>query len=72
MVFKFGKLLGRIKELYGTNSNFCKEIPISEKSFSDKINSKKDFKVSEIIRMIELLKISKYEIPDYFFDYHVQ
>lgn len=72
MIFNFRKLLGKIKEKYPTNAEFCKEMSISEKAFSDKINSKRDFKIKEIIKMMELLNIEKEDIPVYFFDYNVQ
>ena len=72
MIFNFDKLLGRIKEKYKTNAAFCVKLKMSEKSFSEKINNKKDFKSREVVKMQQLLEISKEEIPIFFYNYEVQ
>lgn len=72
MIFNFDKLLGRIKEKYKTNAAFCLKLKISEKSFSEKINNKKDFRSREVVRMQQLLEIPKEEIPIFFYNYEVQ
>lgn len=72
IIFNFNKLLGRIKEKYGTNASFCKKLGLSEKSFSEKINNKKDFRSIEIVKMAELLEISNDEINAFFYSYVVQ
>ncbi len=61
------KLKGRIVEMGYTLSSFSDALNISRPCFRKKVNGQSDFKVSEIERMCELLKISHSEIGNYFF-----
>ena len=67
MAFDYSKLLGRIKEKYGTHGNFASAMGWSEKTTSLKLNNKKAWKQTEIVKACELLKISNKEICLYFF-----
>lgn len=48
-MFDYSKLLGRIKEKFGSNSNFALSMKISERSMSLKLNNKVEWKQNEII-----------------------
>ena len=67
MMFNYAKLRGRIKEIFDTESTFAKNLGISQTSLSQKLNNKVEFSQKEIEKAIELLHISKEEIPVYFF-----
>ena len=67
MPYNYAKLLGRIVEKVGTQSNFADQIGLSERSVSLKLNGKVGWKQSEIARACEVLAIEDYEIPAYFF-----
>lgn len=65
--FDYSKLKGRIIEKYNSQSNFVKELKVSEQVFSKRINNQVQFDSSEIKKMVELLEISDDEISEYFF-----
>lgn len=67
MSFDYSRLRGRIVEKYGTQTAFVKDFGISENSFSLKMNNKTAFSVDDIIKICDMLKISKNEVGDYFF-----
>lgn len=69
MEFKYDKLKGRIKEKYGTQENFAKDIGKTHSTISFKINGKRLWNQDEIIKAIELLDLSKDDIVEYFFNY---
>ena len=71
-MYDYSKLEGRIVEIFGTQSKFAKEMGISEHSMSMKLNNKKSFKQPEIHLAIILLRLTEYDIPDYFFKKKVQ
>lgn len=58
-------LKGRIAENGYTQGEVAEKIGISYQSFSMKINNKRTFTVSEIIKLCDLLKISNKD--NYFF-----
>lgn len=66
-MFNYAKLRGRIKEIFDTEAIFAKKMGISTTSLSQKLNNKVEFNQKEIEKAIELLHISKEEIPVYFF-----
>lgn len=68
----YGKLIGRIIELYGTRSAFAKEMGWSDRTCSLKLNGKVDLKQAEIEKACELLNIAHGEIADVFFEQKVQ
>ena len=67
MAFDYSKLLGKIKEVYGTQGDFAAAIDMSEKTLSMKLNNKLAWKQTEIIKGCELLHISSKDIHRYFF-----
>lgn len=72
MAFDYNKLRGRIKEVFGTQDKFAKALGIGRVSLSQRLNNYLDFSQSEIDKACELLKLSKEEIPKYFFTIEVQ
>ncbi len=72
MKYDYCKLKGKIKEKMGTQSSLSREIGLSEKTFSLKINGKIEWRQSEIIKISNILGIKCEEIPEYFFDHEVQ
>lgn len=65
--YDYSKLLGRIKEKLGCNSNLALKLKISERTMSLKLNSKIDFKQSEISDICIILDIADKDIPAHFF-----
>lgn len=66
-MFDYAKLRGKIKEVFGTQSKFAKELGISEPTLSKKLNNETEFTQMEINRGCELLGLESLEIPAYFF-----
>ena len=67
MPYNYAKLLGRIVEKVGTQSNFAAKIGLSERSVSLKLNGKVSWKQNEIAKACEVLEIESTDIPTYFF-----
>lgn len=67
MEFDYSKLRGRIVEKYKTIGNFCDAFGITPTGMSEKLNNKARFKQTDIIRIMEMLDITRAEIPEYFF-----
>lgn len=67
MPYNYSKLLGRIVEKTGTQTNFAKMMNISERSISLKLNGKRGWKQSEIAKACSVLEIPADEIATYFF-----
>lgn len=67
MPYNYAKLLGRIVEKVGTQSNFSEKMGLSERSVSLKLNGKVGWKQCEIAKACEVLEISGNDIPTYFF-----
>lgn len=65
--YDYSKLLGRIREKLGCNSNLALKLKISERTMSLKLNNKIDFKQTEINDICDILDIADKNIPDYFF-----
>lgn len=72
MAFNYSKLRGKIKEYFGTQEAFAKELGISSASLSAKLNNQVDFSQTEISNMMKLLEIPSVEMNDYFFTLKVQ
>ncbi|MCD8189783.1 MAG: DUF739 family protein [Clostridiales bacterium] len=72
MSYNYRKLLGRITEKYGTQTNFSNALGLSERSTSLKLNGKVGWKQDEILTAARLLDIPHADIADYFFDVEVQ
>ena len=67
MSFEYSKLLGKIKEVCGTQEIFAKQLGIGRVSLSMRLNNKLDFSASEMNKACEILGIDTAEIPLYFF-----
>lgn len=67
MPYNYSKLLGRIVEKVGTQSNFAEKMELSERTISLKLNGKVGWKQSEIAKACQVLDINDHEIPAYFF-----
>lgn len=67
MSYDYSKLLGRIKEVCGSNYVFAERVGLSERSVSLKLNGKMGWKQQEIEVTCEVLDIKHTEIGDYFF-----
>lgn len=70
--YNYSKLLGKIKEVLGCNSNLALKLKISERTMSLKLTSKVDFKQEEIMLICEILNISYLDIGTYFFEEKTQ
>lgn len=67
MKYNYSKLLGKIKEKYGTQENFARALGIGRVSLSQRLNSKLEFSQNEMNKSIELLGLDPLDIPAYFF-----
>lgn len=65
--FNYQKLRGRIVEVYGSQSAYCKENRVNESSFSQKLTNKRYFDQEEILEHCKNLNIPYNQISDYFF-----
>ena len=63
----YAKLRGRIKEVFGSQDAFAKEIGLDSSSVSAKLNNKTEWTRKQIIDAAVALKLSVDDIPDYFF-----
>lgn len=72
MAYNYSKLIGRIIEKCGTQAAFAKQMGLSERSISLKLNNKIKFKQNEIQRAIEILNLRSCDIGIYFFTLEVQ
>lgn len=72
MPYNYAKLLGRIVEKVGTQSNFADQMGLSERTISLKLNGKIGWKQSEIAKACSVLGIDDNDIPAYFFAIEVQ
>lgn len=72
MAYDYSKLMGKIVEICGSQRVFSIKMNWSERTTSLKLNSKRDWKSSEITEACEVLNISLNDIPTYFFTAKVQ
>lgn len=70
--YDYRKLRGRIKEKFGTQSIFAKEIGLSDVSVSNKLNNNVDWGQEEIEKIISVLDIAYSDIHSYFFTHIVE
>lgn len=66
--FDYSKLLGRIKEKFGTQEKLAEKSQMSLVSLNKKLNNVVDFTQSDIYCLSELLEIEELEIGKYFFN----
>ena len=72
MAFDYSKLNGRIVEKCGSQGKFAKQMELSERSISLKLNNKTSWKQLEIQKALEVLGLTTNQIKDYFFTPKVQ
>ena len=70
--FDYSKLLGRIKEKFGTQDNLASKTTMSTTTLNYKLNNKIEWKQKEILEVALLLDIALIEIPEYFFKEKVE
>lgn len=66
-MFDYSKLRGRIREKFGSETNFARELGINKNTLSRKFNSKGGLAQSTMIKWAELLEISANDFGEYFF-----
>lgn len=67
MAYNYSKLLGRIKEKFGTQERFATAMGMSSRSLSLKLHNERQFKQGEIVKACELLDIDLADSGLYFF-----
>lgn len=72
MEYDYSKLLGRIKEKCGGQTEFAQKMELSERTVSLKLNNKIPWKQTEITKAAKILGFSIEEIQSYFFTLKVQ
>lgn len=72
MKYNYSKLIGKIVEVFKTQTVFAEAMGMSDRTLSLKLNNIRSFKQPEISRACLLLGISIEEIPNYFFTLEVQ
>lgn len=70
--YDYRKLRGRIKEKFGTQSEFSKKLGLSEVSVSNKLNNIVDWGQEEMENAISILEIPNTDIYAYFFTHEVE
>ena len=70
--YDYRKLRGRIKEKFGTQSEFSKKLGLSEVSVSNKLNNIVDWGQEEMENAIYILEIPNTDIHAYFFTHEVK
>ena len=70
--YDYSKLRGKIKEKYGVQSVFAKDLGISHVSLSARLNNKIGWNQTEMLRSCDLLDIPDEELRSYFFARQVQ
>lgn len=67
MAFDFKKLRARMIEKYGSQTEFAKAYGVSENTMSRKMQNKVPFSSDDVIKISEMLGISKDDVGSYFF-----
>ncbi|WAW14645.1 DUF739 family protein [Peptostreptococcus equinus] len=68
MAWDYSKLLGKIKEKYGTQDKFAKELGMSATTLNLKLNNKLEFTQKQMFLACDLLNIDRSKTNDYFFE----
>ncbi len=68
MPYNYAKLNGRITEKCGSQIEFARQMGLSERSISLKLNNKRMWKQSEMLKASEVLDISLDDLHAYFFN----
>lgn len=72
MAYDYRKLNGKIIEKCGTQSNFARQMDLSNRTISLKLNNKISWKQTEIQKAMNILDLSNEDIQTYFFTLIVQ
>lgn len=72
MTYDYRKLRGRIREKFGTQAEFSRNIGLSEVSVSNKLNNVVDWGQDEMESAIVALEIPFSDIHSYFFTHLVE
>lgn len=72
MSYDYRKLRGRIREKFGTQAEFSRNIGLSEVSVSNKLNNVVDWGQDEMESVIVALEIPLSDIHSYFFTHLVE
>ena len=72
MPYDYRKLRGRIREKFGTQAEFSRNIGLSEVSVSNKLNNVVDWGQDEMESAIVALEIHFSDIHSYFFTHLVE
>ena len=72
MPYDYRKLRGRIREKFGTQAEFSRNIGLSEVSVSNKLNNVVDWGQDEMESSIVALEIPFSDIHSYFFTHLVE
>lgn len=67
LFFDYSKLAGKIREKFGTQKEFAKELGISEGTLSLKMTNYTYFSQAEIRKAMQLLDLDPGFVTDYFF-----
>ena len=67
MEFDYSKLKGRIVEILGSQSKLAEMMGISDNALSRKLNNFTRFSDTDIMKIIEILKINVEDIGIYFY-----
>ncbi|MBS5308773.1 DUF739 family protein [Clostridium sp.] len=67
MSYDYRKLCGKIKEKYGTQEKFSKELGLSRTTVNQKLNNKIEFTQEEMTKTVKILDLAVNDIPEYFF-----
>lgn len=70
--FSYGKLRGKIKEVFGTQERFADALGISKATLSQKLNNYSEFTQGEMLNAMCLLNQSPSQIDEYFFTLKVR
>lgn len=72
MSYDYSKLRGRIKEKYGTQEIFSRDMGLSSAALSQRLNNMTKFSQDEIVLACDILAIPDGEIMQYFFSHEVK
>lgn len=72
MAFNYNKLRGKIVEVFGYQNEFAKAMGWSERTLSLKMNGKRPWKQTDIMKALKVLNLSETDVQEYFFNVEVQ
>lgn len=65
--YDYSKLRGKIREMYGSETNFARAMQIAPSSLSRKLSNVAEWKGPEVYLACKLLSIAPEDVPLYFF-----